>query len=460
MSEFQVVVATLDEENAKEIRKEIKRLSSRFSSQKKLISKEANKDPNRLRQDDQEAHMESVKEAIEKLETPFFLFDKIYRQLTHLYTLLEELKNPEEPEDKLKKELEQLNEESTKYEESIYAPPHIALRKILKGLKTATNQLANNSVNTNNSANNSVNSSSHKNWKPTECYKPVILQSPEEVNLQQFDDWIDRLKAHLDGHETQNVKNINIIVGDLIHKDVKSAVNFDPKATTPIFSEKQDGTKQENSLEERLTDYWDRKNPLSKLRSEAFGLHSTNYEKFDQWKARAKQKFANADLANIDGPTIEALIVLMNFHGPHCDEIRKKTVEKVKEGKITITDIEQIAHEIEMVESLNGKQDSSQLNRLNSKNDKNNKNNKGMHQHLKDLSKAGKCFACAIKHKKGEKCQKENFTCNFCEKVGHKKPACTYYYDHLKGKQNKTTKTKPLHATEDSDQSQQEGASA
>ena len=97
MSEFQVVNPTLDEENAKEIRKEIKRLTSRFSSQKKLISKEANKDPNRLRQDDQEEYMESVKEAIQKLETPFFLFEKIYQQLTHLYTLLEELNDPEEP---------------------------------------------------------------------------------------------------------------------------------------------------------------------------------------------------------------------------------------------------------------------------------------------------------------------------------------------------------------------------
>ena len=96
------------------------------------------------------------------------------------------------------------------------------------------------------------------------------------------------MKAHLDGHEDQNVKNINIIVGDLLHKDVKSAINFDPKATTPIFSEKENGTKQENLLEERLREYWDRRNPLSKLRSEAFGLQSTKYEKFDQWKSRAK----------------------------------------------------------------------------------------------------------------------------------------------------------------------------
>ena len=139
MSEFQVVNPTLDEENAKEIRKEIKRLTSRFSSQKKLISKEANKDPNRLRQDDQEAHMESVKEAIEKLETPFFLFDKIYRQLTHLYTLLEELNDPEEPQEKLSKEIETFNKEQTKYEETIYAPAHCALRKIRKDLKGALN---------------------------------------------------------------------------------------------------------------------------------------------------------------------------------------------------------------------------------------------------------------------------------------------------------------------------------
>ena len=266
------------------------------------------------------------------------------------------------------------------------------------------------------------------------------------------------MKAHLEGHYTQNIKNI--IVGDLIHKDVKSAVNFDPKGTTPIFSEKQDGTKQENSLEERLKKYWDIRNPLSKLRSEAFGLQSTKYETFNQWKARAKQKFSKADLDNTDGPTIEGLIVLMNFNGPHCEEIRKKTVEKFKDGKITITEIEQIAQEIEMVEALNGTndQDSSQLNKLNSKNDKNNKNNKVMHQHLKDLSKQGKCFACAIKHKKGEKCQKEKFTCNFCEKVGHTKPACTFYYDHLKGKQNKTTKAKPLNVTEASDQSEETSA--
>ena len=152
----------------------------------------------------------------------------------------------------------------------------------------------------------------------------------------------------------------------------------------------------------------------------------------------------------------------MNFNGPHADDIRQKTVEKFKEGKITINNIEQIAQEIEMVEALNGTkdQDSSQLNKLHSKGDKNNKNNKGMHQHLKDLSKQGKCFACAIKHKKGEKCQKEKFTCNFCEKVGHTRPACTFYYDHLKGKQNKTTKAKPLTVTEGSDQSQSEETSA
>ena len=460
MTEFQVVDSTLNEENKEAIRKEIKRLLTRFIYQKKEISKEAKKDPNELRHEDQdqEEHIEIIERAIQKLTAPFTLFEAIYETLTYLYSLLEELHDPEEKDAKenkaqLSHEIEDLDDESKKYEK-IYVPAHCALRKTLKGLKPVSNKSPNNSSSP------SMNSSSQQNWKPKECYKPGILQAPAEVNLQQFEDWFGRLKAHLEGHEHQNVKNINIIVGDLIHKDVKSAVNFDSKATTPIFSEKEDGTKQENSLEERLRDYWDRRNPLSKLRSEAFGLQSTKFETFDQWKSRAKQKFSKADLNNIDGPTIEGLIVLMNFHGTYCDEIRKKVVEKFKEGNITITDIEVIAQEIEMVETLNEKQDPSQLNKLHFQGDKNNKNKREMHAHLKELSKQGKCFSCANKHEKGKKCKKETFTCNFCNKPNHTKPACTSYYDHLKagGTPAKFTKTKPIIATDDSDK-QAEGTS-
>ena len=43
-------------------------------------------------------------------------------------------------------------------------------------------------------------------------------------------------------------------------------------------------------------------------------------------------------------------------------------------------------------------------------------------------------------------------------KVGHTRPACTFYSDHLKGKQNKTTKAKPLNVTEASDQSEETSA--
>ena len=138
-----------------------------------------------------------------------------------------------------------------------------------------------------------MNSSAQKNWKPTDCFKSIILQFPDEVNLLQLDDWVHQLKAHLDSHHTQNIKNVNIVVGDLIHKDVKSAVNFDPKGTTPIFSEKQDGTKQENMLEERLKKYLDIRNPLSKLRSEAFGLQSTKCETFNPPLGWGGFKFEN-----------------------------------------------------------------------------------------------------------------------------------------------------------------------
>ena len=452
MTDFELHNPNLDEEDEDSINKEIKRLMKRHTAQKKLISREANKDPAKLRHEDREEYIERVEGAIKKLKAPLDLYDAIYQRLNHLYTLLEELHDPEAKDaakikEELSKEIGLLNDEQTKYEEEIHAPAHCALRKILRDLKTQ-----------NGPSSTTTSHASHKhNWKPTECYKPGILNLPAEVNLQQFEEWVGRLKAHLDGHEDQNVKNINIIVGDLLHKDVKSAINFDPKATTPIFSEKANGTKQENSLEERLKDYWERKNPLSKLRSEAFGLQSTKYETFDQWKSRAKQTFSKADLSNITGPAIEGLIVLMNFHGPYCAEIRKKVVEKFKEGIITIPDIEAIAQEIELVETMNDKQDPSQLNKLQFKGEKNNKNKKELHPHLKALLKEGKCFSCANKHGKDNKCKRESFTCIFCKKPNHTKPACTAYYDHLKagGTSSKFTKNKAI-KTEDSDEQQAE----
>ena len=455
------LVRDIKTDNKDEVTKEIDRVQAMFKTKKSNLTKTMNKitelrtaiseGTSDVVSDPHEGNIKIVKKFITRLDKCNGEFELVHERLDTLHNFLKAF-----DENAAEKGLTTLDDDFEEYNSNY----NDTYTNIVKIESDQDKERAVNIPQTNNSAINSVNSSSQKIWKPNDCFKPPPLQIPDEVNLQQLDDWIDRLKAHLEGHHTQNIKNVNIIVGDLIHKDVKSAVNFDPKGTTPIFSEKEDGTEQENSLEERLKKYWDIRNPLSKLRSEAFGLQSTKYETFNQWKARAKQKFSKADLDNMDGPTIEGLIVLMNFNGPHCEEIRKKTVEKFKDGKITITEIEQIAQEIEMVEALNGTndQDSSQLNKLNSKNDKNNKNNKGMHQHLKDLSKQGKCFACAIKHKKGEKCQKEKFTCNFCEKVGHTRPACTFYYDHLKGKQNKTTKAKPLNVTEGSDQSEETSA--
>ena len=399
------LVRDIKTDNKDEVIKEIDRVQAIFKTKKSNLTKTMNKitelrtaisdGTSDVVSDPHEGNINIVTKYITRLEKCNGEFELVRERLDTLHNFLKPL-----DETVAVKGIETLDEDFEEYNTS-YDTAYV---NILKIKSDQDKEKAVNDPQQINSSNNSMNLSSQKNWKPTECYKPVILQSPEEVNLQQFDDWIDRLKAHLDGHETQNVKNINIIIGDLIHKDVKSAVNFDSKATTPIFSEKQDGTKQENSLEEKLRDYWDRKNPLSKLRSEAFGLHSTNYEKFDQWKARAKQKFAKADLDNMDGPTIESLIILMNFHGPHCDEIRKKTVEKVKEGKITITDIEQIAHEIEMAEALNEKEDPYQLSRLDSRGTRNKNDNKKrtLHPYQQKLAKEGKCFACAYKHERGK----------------------------------------------------------
>ena len=446
-----IVEKDINTKDFKAMQEEIGRLTKQLGYVKTQITnaekevRKLEKNEELLTSDVDEIKRERVTNKLETLQKAYTSFEEIAVRIHYFHTCQLDI-GAETDTIKVDEEITALDKAKETYEDKYYSARAVGLR--IKNAQNGPPTARTTST---------ISHASHKhNWKPTECYKPGILQVPAEVNLQQFEEWIGRLKAHLEGHEHQNVKNINIIVGDLIHKDVKSAINFDPKATTPIFSEKEDGTKQENSLEGRLKDYWERKNPLSKLRSEAFGLQSTKYETFDQWKSRAKQTFSKADLSNINGPAIEGLIVLMNFHGPYCDEIRKKVVEKFKEGIITIPDIEAIAQEIELVETMNDKQDPSQLNKLHFKGDKNDKNKKPMHQHLKNLSKEGKCFSCAGKHGKDNKCKRESFTCIFCKKPNHTKPACTSYYDHLKagGTPSKfIPKTKPLTATnEDSDQ--------
>ena len=298
--------------------------------------------------------------------------------------------------------------------------------------------------------------SSTKVWKPVEHYKPGILNGPKEVSLYEFDDWIRHLRAHLKGHETQDIKEINLIVSDLIIKDVRGSINFEPDNTTPIFSKGL-----EESIETQLRNYWMRFNPLSKIRSKVFEIQGYKHETFDQWRARAKQAFALAELDKLDKDSIEALIILMRFAGPTAKALREKVVESedFKKGNIHQDKIAEIAHEMESTAEYNkeDQEEIGQVNKLNGKYDKKKENKKTRHEYLQILSKEGKCFHCANKHDRNQKCNPEKFTCNFCKKPRHTTPACTYKWDKEHNRPDRLAAEKKR-ASENQQASAQQGA--
>ena len=443
MAEFELHNPTLNEEDEESINTEIKRLLKRHTAQKKLISREANKDPAKLRHEDREEYIERVEGAIKKLKAPLDLYDAIYQRLNHLYTLLEELHDPEAKDaakikEELSKEIGLLNDEQTKYEEEIHAPAHCTLRKILRDLKTQNGP----SASTNSTATHS-HASQKIIWKPKEHYKPPILEGPKEVTLGQLDDWTRRLRAYLHDHESQDIRDINIIVGDLIHHEVKGSIKFQPDGNVPIFGNE--------SITSSLKEVWDRRNPLSVLRTKVFELNGHKHETYDQWQARCKQTFAKAELDKLDKDAIEGLIILMRFNGPKADEIREKIVtsEKFTNGNIHTSDVEAVAHSFEAAEAYNTKENNiSQVNKVYGKFDKNDKKNyvsnkkKYNHEHLNQLASEGKCFSCAKKHEKGNRCNPDKFTCDFCKKKKHTSPACTYLWDKKNGKPDRLNKNK------------------
>ena len=163
--------------------------------------------------DPHEGNINIVEKFITRLEKCNGEFELVHERLDTLHNYLAAL-----DESAAEKGLKNLDVNFEEYN-SNYNDTSINIVKIQSDQEKEKTM---NTPQTNNSANTSTNSSSQKAWKPNDWYKPSsILQSPDEVNLQQLDDWIDRLKAYLDGHHTENIKNINIIVGDLIHKDVK-----------------------------------------------------------------------------------------------------------------------------------------------------------------------------------------------------------------------------------------------
>ena len=338
-------------------------------------------------------------------------------------------------EEKIQASITELDKAKTTYENKYDSAQSVGLR-----IKKAQNSTSSAKTTATHSH------ASQKIWKPKEHYKPPILEGPKEVTLGQLDDWTRRLRAYLHDHESQDIRDINIIVGDLIHPEVKGSIKFQPDADVPIFGNE--------SITSSLKEVWDRRNPLSVLRTKVFELNGHKHETYDQWQARCKQTFAKAELDKLDKDAIEGLIILMRFNGPKADEIREKIVtsEKFTNGNIHTSDVEAVAHTFEAAEAYNAKEDNiSQVNKVYGKFDKNDKKNrdnyvsnkkKYNHEHLNQLASEGKCFSCAKKHEKGKRCNPDTFTCDFCKKKKHTSPACTYLWDKKNGKPDRLNKNK------------------
>ena len=422
MSTF-IVVKDIDDDDLAEIKKEIKRLKKQLTTEKQFISRAANKatnlDSESLTEVVDDTTILEVTEALDRLTTPFNLFTEIVHRITHLLLIQETL---EEPADqvKTKAELGHLEDEQNKYEDKVFKPARAALMKIKRQQTGGT------------PSHPGTHTTSERQWKPVEHIKPGMLLVPEEAGPNELEEWKRRLEAHLKGHESQNLRDINIIVGDYIHQDVKGSISFNPEEKLPIFNGKK-------SIVGKLEELWDRRNPLPLLRSKVFQINGYPDETFDKWHERAKKAFSKAELDKLDKDAIEGLIILMRYNGPHADEIRNKAVQskKFKDGIIHVADIAEIAHTEEAIATFNKKdKDTSQVNKIQGKyagkgnQGKGRKHEGPKHEFIEILRKEGKCFSCARpRHAKGQECNRKTFTCNFCNMSGHTKPACTFHYD-------------------------------
>ena len=316
MTDFELHNPNLNEEDEESINNEIKRLLKRHTAQKKLISREANKDPAKLRHEDREEYIERVEGAIKKLKAPLDLYDAIYQRLNHLYTLLEELHDPEAKDaakikEELSKEIGLLNDEQTKYEEEIHAPAHCALRKILRNLKTQNGPSSTQEPTT---------TTSDKRWKPRDEYKPDRLHLSDRPTV--LDTWISKLKSYLSGHEKQPHNDLYNLLDCLIDDEIKTAINFNRRDETPIFGENG------NSLVEQILEIWKKEYPINKLRMALFEMKCGPSEDWNSWEAKMKEEASKADLNALKGEDILALLIIMKYEGPHATKIKSELSKK------------------------------------------------------------------------------------------------------------------------------------
>ena len=299
-------------------------------------------------------------------------------------------------------------------------------------------------------------------------WKPQVQYKPEELVLSlkptSLDAWIRRLRAYLNGADTQDFWRVNVSLEEIISEDVRAAINFDPNKRIMLFDNSKD------SLINQLQDLWKRRYPIARQRTILFETRSRDGEKWDEWLARLNSEGSKADIYNIDGKTVMALLAVMNYDGPHAQKLRAEISKTCRsdgitdDGKITQEAATAIIHAEEDAMSFQQPGTASHINKLhdqrnqtqrqNGGKSQNNKQNGGNssqpkskfsdHPHQKYLARNGHCGSCFKKECKNRACKGTHLECTFCKAnsqktfTGHVKEACNKNRDFI------TTGKKPV----------------
>ena len=297
---------------------------------------------------------------------------------------------------------------------------------------------------------------SERRWKPDDLYKPTKLHiSDSPIALET---WISRLKSYLQGHEEQPHNNLFNLLDEFIEDKIKSKVGFNRTDKMNIFGK--------DSLIEKIEAYWEEEYPVNRLRMALLDLKSGQNELWDSWRDRFFTDFNKADFLSLSVADIGNLLCIMNYQGPHTNEIKKKfgkaTIGENK-NKINIDEAGRIFREEQMSVKLC---ESNSVKKLHNQNGKYN-NNKGNNQNNgkgnnpkshavygkgqtrpgekapfkledtpkgKELIAQNKCLRCAStscpNSTNKDKCPKfKELSCGYCKKQqkegrGHVEAAC------------------------------------
>ena len=319
-------------------------------------------------------------------------------------------------------------------------------------------------------------------WKPREEHKPGNLHLSDRPTA--LDTWISKLKSYAHGIDEQPYNDAFNIVEGIMADEVKTAVKFTSKNKIAILGE--------NSLVTKLEAHWKTLYPRNRLRISLFETKSGEGERWDSWEARMVEEAAKAELSEMTGEEVMALLIVMNYKGPFAGKIRSELAKasrlKSDSPEISLDAARDIYAAEEYASRMGDANSVRQISqqqgvKLNNRGKYNSSSNSGNinqgqsqpatsgkpkfdfknHPHAKQMAAQKRCFLCykvGCPSTTGNKApcpSRNNIMCSFCQQKGnrakgHVAEACTKKWDS----ENRTmgSSIRELFNTEDPDQTQ------